>query len=70
MFLAKSRKDGQYQIVHFPEPVNSIFDEADGLMADDESYILFVSDKPGHVGDYHKKDGNGILAFGEIPMFM
>ena len=55
LFLAKSGKDGQYQIVHFPEPVNSIFDEADGLMADDESYILFVSDKPGHVGDYHKK---------------
>jgi outer membrane protein OmpA-like peptidoglycan-associated protein len=55
LFLAKSGKDGQFQIMHFPEPVNSIFDEADGLMADDESYILFVSDKPGHVGDYHKK---------------
>ncbi len=55
LFLAKSGKDGQFQIKHFPEPVNSIFDEADGLMADDESYILFVSDKPGHVGDYHKK---------------
>jgi len=55
LFLAKSGKALQYQLVHFPEPVNSIFDEADGLMADDESFILFVSDRPGHVGDYHKK---------------
>ena len=55
LFLAKSGKSNQFQIIHFPEPVNSIFDEADGLMADDESFILFVSDRPGHVGDYHKK---------------
>jgi outer membrane protein OmpA-like peptidoglycan-associated protein len=55
LFLAKSGKNNQFQIIHFPEPVNSIFDEADGLMADDESFILFVSDRPGHVGDYHKK---------------
>ena len=55
LFLAKSGKNNQFQIIHFPEPVNSIFDEADGLMAEDESFILFVSDRPGHVGDYHKK---------------
>ena len=56
IFLAKKMgKEVQYQIIHFPEPVNSIFDEADGLMAEDESYILFVSDRPGHVGKYHKK---------------
>ncbi len=55
LFLAKKNKTKQFQIVHFPEPVNSIFDEADGLMAEDESYILFVSDRPGHKGEYHKK---------------
>jgi outer membrane protein OmpA-like peptidoglycan-associated protein len=55
LFLAKSGKGNTFQIMHFPEPVNSIFDEADGLMAEDESYILFVSDRPGHVGEYHKK---------------
>ena len=55
LFLAKSEKNNQYQLFHFPEPVNSIFDEADGLMAEDESFILFVSDRPGHVGEYHKK---------------
>ena len=55
LFLAKCGKNNQFQIIHLPEPVNSIFDEADGLMAEDESFILFVSDRPGHVGDYHKK---------------
>jgi outer membrane protein OmpA-like peptidoglycan-associated protein len=55
LFLAKKGKGNTFQIIHFPEPVNSIFDEADGLMAEDESYILFVSDRPGHVGEYQKK---------------
>jgi outer membrane protein OmpA-like peptidoglycan-associated protein len=55
LFLAKSMKGNTFQILHFPEPVNSIFDEADGVMAEDESYILFVSDRPGHLGEYHKK---------------
>jgi outer membrane protein OmpA-like peptidoglycan-associated protein len=54
LFFVKKNKSG-YQINHLPEPVNSIFTEADGWMAEDQSYILFVSDRPGHVGDYHKK---------------
>lgn len=54
LFFLKTNKSG-YQINHLPEPVNSIFTEADGWMAEDQSYILFVSDRPGHVGDYHKK---------------
>jgi outer membrane protein OmpA-like peptidoglycan-associated protein len=44
-----------YQIVHLDEPVNSIYDEADAVGDVDQTYILFVSDRPGHVGDYHKK---------------
>ena len=55
LFLAKSDKGNQFQLFHFPEPVNSIFSEADGFIADDESFILFVSDRPGHAGEYHKK---------------
>jgi outer membrane protein OmpA-like peptidoglycan-associated protein len=54
LFLVRNFKSNQ-QIFHFPEPVNSIYTEADGVMAVDESYVLFVSDRPGHVGDYHKK---------------
>ena len=42
-------------IVHFPEPVNSIFTEADAIQSKNKKAMLFVSDRPGHVGDYHKK---------------
>jgi hypothetical protein len=54
LFLAKKRNDG-FQIIHFDEPVNSIYSEFDGEMDDKQSYILFVSDRPGHQGPYHKK---------------
>jgi outer membrane protein OmpA-like peptidoglycan-associated protein len=46
---------GKPQIIHFPEPVNSIYSEFDGFMAEDESFILFASDRPGAMGEYHKK---------------
>jgi outer membrane protein OmpA-like peptidoglycan-associated protein len=54
IFLLKYGKVG-YQINHLPEPINSIFTEADGFMAEDESFILFVSDRNGNIGEYHKK---------------
>ncbi len=54
LFFAK-KKGNTYQIFHFPEPVNSIFGEFDAIMDKDQSFILFASDRPGHVGDYHKK---------------
>lgn len=43
------------RIIHFPEPVNSIYSEFDGFMGKNESFILFASDRPGHMGEYHKK---------------
>lgn len=49
------KSNAGYQINHFPEPVNSIFTEADGWMDEGRSFILFVSDRPGHIGDFHKK---------------
>ena len=55
LFFAKKSSKNNYQIIHFPEPVNSIYDEADGIIANDETYIIFVSDKPGNIGEYHKK---------------
>jgi outer membrane protein OmpA-like peptidoglycan-associated protein len=54
LFFIRKLKSN-YQINHLPEPVNSVFTEADGLMAEDQSFILFVSDRPGHVGEYQKK---------------
>lgn len=54
LFFARKLKNG-YQINHLPEPVNSIYTESDGIIGENQSYILFVSDRPGNVGEYHKK---------------
>ena len=53
IFLARSNQN--FNLTHFDEPVNSIFNEADANMTKDRNTILFVSDRPGHIGDYHKK---------------
>jgi len=55
IFIAKKDKKDKYKIYHLPEPLNSIFSEADAFMPEDQSFVLFVSDRPGHVGEYHKK---------------
>ncbi len=54
LFEARKQKDG-FQILHFPEPVNSIFNEFDAITDDNQTFIIFSSDRPGHVGKYHKK---------------
>jgi len=53
IFLAK--KSNNFSLFHFDEPINSIFCESDAFMTKDMNTMLFVSDRPGHVGDYHKK---------------
>jgi outer membrane protein OmpA-like peptidoglycan-associated protein len=54
LFLAEKKRSDEYSIFHFDEPVNSMWTEADGFMKNDE-FILFVSDRPGNIGEYHKK---------------
>jgi outer membrane protein OmpA-like peptidoglycan-associated protein len=53
LFLAQKNKN--YQLFHFEEPINSIFSELDGFMTMDGKTMLFASDRPGHMGKYHKK---------------
>jgi len=53
LFLAK--KNNSFKLYHFEEPVNSIYSEADGFLNNDQTVLLFVSDRPGHIGNYHKK---------------
>ena len=53
IFLAKNNNN--FSLFHFDEPINSIFCESDAFMTDDMNTILFVSDRPGHIGEYHKK---------------
>lgn len=54
IFVAKKLSSG-YQILHLPEPVNSIYNEADGWTDDQNQFLLFVSDRPGGVGPYKQK---------------
>lgn len=54
IFKAKKTSSG-YQITHYPEPLNSIFGEFDAISNSTEDYMIFASDRPGHVGAYHKK---------------
>jgi len=55
LFLAVKQKDS-FKIIHFEEPINSLFTESDAFLF--KNAILFVSDRPGRVGDYHKKGWN------------
>jgi outer membrane protein OmpA-like peptidoglycan-associated protein len=54
LFVALRQGDG-LRIQHLPEPVSSIYGDYDGHFTADGRAILFASDRPGHVGDYHKK---------------
>jgi len=53
IFLAIKKRS--YGIIHFDEPINSIYNEADAFMTKDKNVLLFVSDRPGCVGSFHKK---------------
>jgi len=53
LFLAKP-EGKSYRLIHFDEPVNSIFSDMDGFMFNN-NIILFASDRIGHIGAYHKK---------------
>ncbi len=43
------------KIQHFPEPINSTFWDADAFMTADGKAIIFSSERPGGVGEFHKK---------------
>ncbi|MGC9314460.1 MAG: hypothetical protein ACP5G4_02395, partial [bacterium] len=48
---------GTNAITEFPRPVNSIYFDSDAVMTPDGASIIFVSDRPGGIGDYR---ANGI----------
>ena len=53
IFMAKKETD-TYRLIHFDEPINSIYTEADAIYEENE-FIMFVSDRPNGVGEYKKK---------------
>ncbi len=56
IFKINKTINGWSRIEHFPPPINSGFFECDATYSGDGKAILFISDRPGSVGGYHKKD--------------
>lgn len=40
---------------HFPAPINSEYFDVDAKYTADRKHLIFVSDRPGGIGDYHPK---------------
>jgi len=54
-FFTNKTENGWSDVKHFPEPINSeYFDSGANLTADGKA-VLFYSDRPGGVGNFHKK---------------
>lgn len=53
LFIA-TPENTSFKINHLPEPVNSLYTEADPFIKENE-FIMFISDRPNDNGEYHKK---------------
>jgi outer membrane protein OmpA-like peptidoglycan-associated protein len=55
-FYVERTSKGWSKIQHFPAPINSQWWDADAFLTADGKAILFSSDRPGGIGDYHQKE--------------
>lgn len=55
-FYVERTAKGWSHIQHFPPPINSRWWDADAFLTADGKAILFSSDRPGAIGEYHQKD--------------
>lgn len=55
-FWIRKTRTGWGNINHFPRPINSEYFDANGFETADGSAILFTSDRPGGIGEFHKKN--------------
>ncbi|MEA3310877.1 MAG: OmpA family protein [candidate division WOR-3 bacterium] len=56
IFYSDRTRHGWGRIQHLPRPINSIYFESDGFATSDGKAILFTSDRPGNIGEFHPKD--------------
>jgi outer membrane protein OmpA-like peptidoglycan-associated protein len=54
-FYVEKTKKGWTDIKHFPEPINSVFWDADAYLTADGKAIFFASERPGGAGAFKKK---------------
>ncbi len=56
IFYSVKNSEGQWgEVQHFPPPINSEHFEADANYTSDGKAIIFTSDRPGCIGEYHAK---------------
>lgn len=55
IFFVNKNPDGWGELQHYPAPLNSENFESNAMYTADGKAILFVSERPGGIGDYHPK---------------
>jgi outer membrane protein OmpA-like peptidoglycan-associated protein len=55
MWYVEKTENGWSKRIHFPEPINSKYFDADGSFTPDGKAFLFASTRPGGIGNYHEK---------------
>lgn len=56
IFYTEKTSVGWSEVQHYPEPINSKYFECDAMLTADGKAMIFVSERPGGVGEYHGKD--------------
>jgi outer membrane protein OmpA-like peptidoglycan-associated protein len=54
-FYTEKTKNGFTEVQQFPEPINSKFWDADAYLTADGKAIIFSSERPGGIGEFHQK---------------
>jgi len=55
IFTVEKTANGWSAIKHLPKPINSQYYDEGGLLTSDGKALLFSSDRPGGIGDLHRK---------------
>ena len=54
-FYSEKTKNGYTEVKQYPEPINSKWWDADAYLTADGKAIIFSSERPGGIGEYHPK---------------
>lgn len=54
-FYSEKTKNGYAEVKQYPEPINSKWWDADAYLTADGKAIIFSSERPGGIGEYHPK---------------
>lgn len=64
IYFIDKTSNGWSIVKHFPKPINSSDWDCDAFLTSDGKAMLFVSARPGGIGDYNPRDENNELHYG------